>query len=205
MTEKAIILNNEGVGKSRSDEKKHKRLLDKNYFSLRRPFGEQNEDIKRLAVLCFTSNPMNVDTDVHGNRRRIIIECISRDYKAYDRIDKAELFMAAYYLWKQDYPWRITEDEIPELKANTTKFRDYSVEYELIFKYFEKSEDEFDLLTSTEIKMYLEGVSQQKLRKDVITNELTMMGFFQRNNGETLMYRASKKVVQRISTEVPFP
>jgi len=175
MCQKILILMNEAAGKTRNDEKVHKSLLDKNVFSLRRPYRKDNEDIVRLAVLCFTSNPINVlGTDPHGNRRVIPINVLSRNYAAYDAINKDELWMAVYWLWKQGFKWRIDESEIPELSQATLGFRDFTQEYEMITKYYDKGGI---WITASEIKVRIDKETNQKLSLGKITDELRSLEF----------------------------
>ena len=200
MCQKLIIYQDECAGKSREDEKKHKRLLDKDTFSLRRPYRKDNEDMRRLAVLCGTSNPKNLLSDPHGNRRIIPVNIISRNRTVFDSIDKVDLWMAAYYLWKQGYKWEIDDDDIPELNKSTTWAMDYSGEYELISKYYDRcAENEGELMTVMDVKIIIEEKSGQKISMIKLANELKRIGFLEKSVNEggidKNMYRVKFKDV----------
>lgn len=189
MCHKILILMDECGGKTRQDEKAHKKLMDMEVFSIRRPYRKDNEDIKRLCVLCGTSNPLGLLKDSHGNRRIIPVNVLERDRAMYDSIDKAELLMAAYYLWKAGFKWRIDDDEIPELTQSTKMFNEYSFEYELVTKYFDKIElgtIGAEYYTATDVKMFIDNKTGQKTNLIKITNELRRIGFLQefKDNGD---------------------
>ncbi len=195
MCMKWIILIDECGGKTRNDEKRHKRLLDKDIFSLRRPYRKDNEDIQRLAVLCGTSNPQNLLSDTHGNRRIIPVNVISRNFKDFDEIDKSELWMAAYYLYKNGFEWRIVEKEISELDQQTLGFNECSIECELLDKYYERANPgQGTLLTISDIKIFIEEKTNQKLSKDKLTNELRRLEYIQENLGRISRYRCLIKL-----------
>ena len=181
MCQKAIINQNECGGRNKQDEKLHKDLLDKDYFTLRRPYRRDSEDMKRLAALFGTVNKSSdILRDKYGNRRIIVAEILSRDFKIYDAINKEELWLAAYALYKAGYKWRISEEEIPELNAHTAEFEEHGVEYELICKYFEKCEfnDKDNLYyTSSDIKVYIESKTLQKLKQAAVIDELNRLNF----------------------------
>ena len=93
MCNKLILMDDEMGGKSKVDEKRFKELTSKSIFSLRAPYGRYNEDHKRLALLCGTSNDPEVINDPTGNTRILPINIISMDHEAYNAIDKDELLM----------------------------------------------------------------------------------------------------------------
>ena len=101
MTENLIIMDDELGGKSKQDNMKLKNITSKQYFSLRRPYGDHNESILRLAVLCGTSNQLEILSDATGNRRIIPIEVLNINKVLYNSIDKKELFMEAFKLYKK--------------------------------------------------------------------------------------------------------
>ena len=76
MTQKLIVMNDEMGGKSKQDEKRFKELTSKAIFSLRAPYARNNEDFKRLAVLCGTSNDKEVINDPTGNTRILPVEVL---------------------------------------------------------------------------------------------------------------------------------
>jgi predicted P-loop ATPase len=181
MTQKIVIMDDEMGGKSKKDETRMKELLSKQIFSLREPYGRNNVDLVRLAVLCGTSQDKRILSDPSGNRRIIPVYVNSIDHDAYNRIDKDEVFMAAYHLYKAGYSWQLTKDDIAELKGNTEEFERLSGEYELITKYFSVvvpgREAYAEKMTTTDIKVELERHTGQKLNSVQLGKELQRLGF----------------------------
>jgi hypothetical protein len=205
MCHKLIILMNECGGKTREDVKKHKKMLDSTVFSLRRPYRKNNEDIKRLAVICGTSNNLSLLSDTTGNRRIIPVNVLSRDQDEYDAIDKKRLWMAAYYLYKQGFKWKITKEDNIILDKSSLPFQDYGVEYELITKYY-SSDAPTDFVTATDVKVFLDNKSNLKLKLSSITNELRRLGFEQQNvtfgNITKMMYKVRYLVVDSQASRI---
>lgn len=180
MTQKLIIMDDEMGGKNKKESKKLKSTLSKETFSLREPYGKMNVDMKRLAVLCGTTNDIVILNDPTGNRRLLPMEIDYIDFAAYNAVDKEALFMEAWHLYHEGFEWQLTKEDILRLGGATEKFEEYSMEYELIQKYFDKPADGGYCveLTATEIKMVLETKSFLKCRTpNFISKELGRMGF----------------------------
>jgi predicted P-loop ATPase len=183
MTQKLIIMDDEMGGKSKKDEKKLKEMLSKQTFSLREPYGKANVDLRRLSVLCGTTNNEDILSDPTGNRRIIPLSVYSINHESYNAVDKIDVIIEAYWLFKSGYEWELSRKDIKELNAATAKFEKYTSEYELILQYFRKPDDKETamLMTATEIKNYLETNSVQRLSLDMIGKELTHIGFEQKH------------------------
>jgi predicted P-loop ATPase len=181
MTQKLILLDDECGGKSKKDEIALKSMLSKQIFSLREPYGRNNVDLQRLAVLCGTTNDEGILSDPTGNRRIIPIPVYSINHEDYNAIDKADLFMEAYHLWKGGFNWQLTSEDIKELSDKTTRFENFSVEYELIMKWYDMPNGGtgFSYLTATDVKVEMEGKTHQKLSLDRIGKELQRLGYKQ--------------------------
>lgn len=188
MTQKLLIMDDEMGGKSKRDEKRLKELLSKQTFSLREPYGRNNVDLIRLAVLCGTSNEDDLLTDPTGNRRLIPIHVATIDHEAYNQIDKIELFMEAYHLWKSGFKWEMTKADIQLLTGNTEHFEAVSMERELIFRYFKKPiGGEGDWYTTSDILVHIDIMTKQKLQAKRVGSILTKAGLLRQNfrrNGE---------------------
>lgn len=182
MTENLIIMDDELGGKSKKDDLKLKNITSKQWFSLRRPYGDHNEKILRLAVLCGTSNYKEILSDPTGNRRIIPIEVIDIDKHLYNSIDKKELFMEAFRLYKGGFDWRITQKDVQYLNKDTENYNIIVPEKELIQKYFDKTDD--IRLTTTDIKVELELLTKQKLSMNTIGREMLNLGFMRKTTRE---------------------
>ena len=165
MCQKLIVMDDEMGGKSKQDEKRFKELTSKAVFSLRAPYGKGNEDFKRLAVLCGTSNDPEIINDPTGNTRILPIEVLSIDHELYNSIDKDELFMEAYRAYESGEVWQLTSGEITELNTVGQDFESSAIERELIMKFFGKpySGGFSEWLTTSEIKDIIETNTKQKI------------------------------------------
>ena len=177
-------------GKSKKESKRLKELTSKQTFTLREPYGKMNVDLNRLAVLCGTTNDMQILNDPTGNRRLIPIQIRSIDYKKYNEVDKRLLLIEAYNLWKSGYEWQLTSEDVEAMQQNNNKFEEFSLEYELINKYFRIPNESWLIeMSATEIKIHLEKVSMQKISLKRVGMELKRMGFesmIKKVNGKTI-------------------
>jgi predicted P-loop ATPase len=184
MTQKFMLLDDECGNKTKKDEIALKSLLSTDMFSLREPYGKSNVDLKRLSVLCGTTNEEEILSDPTGNRRIIPIKVYGINHDDYNNIDKEALFMEAYWLYKSGFKYELNNEDIEKLNKSTTRFESHNAEYELIYKYFEKPLDGdtryVDELSTTEIKIHVEnqsGIKNISIR--TLGQQLKRMGFEQ--------------------------
>lgn len=165
MCQKLIVMDDEMGGKSKQDEKRFKELTSKSSFSLRAPYARFNEDFKRLAVLCGTSNASDVINDHTGNTRILPLDVISINHDVYNSIDKDDLFMEAYREYKEGKEWQLNKAELAILKVVSDEFEQVPVERELITKFIKPVETGGygEYLSSTEIKDLIETRTNQKI------------------------------------------
>jgi predicted P-loop ATPase len=211
MTQKLIIMDDEMGGKSKKESKRLKELTSKQTFTLREPYGKMNVDLNRLAVLCGTTNDMQILNDPTGNRRLIPIQIRSIDYKKYNEVDKRLLLIEAYNLWKSGYEWQLTSEDVEAMQQNNNKFEEFSIEYELINKYFRIPNESWLIeMSATEIKIHLEDKSKQKISLKRIGMELKRMGFestIKKVNGKTIQVYSVMEVGQntpKTDSNLPF-
>jgi hypothetical protein len=166
MCQKLIVMDDEMGGKSKQDEKRFKELTSKSVFSLRAPYARYNEDFKRLAVLCGTSNDPQLINDPTGNTRILPIDVLSIDHELYNSIDKNELFMEIYRAYESGEDWKLNKEELDQLNSVGKDFEQTPYERELILKFFKRPEggDGYsEWLTATEIKDVIELNTRQKI------------------------------------------
>jgi hypothetical protein len=165
MTQKLIVMDDEMGGKSKQDEKRFKELTSKQIFSLRAPYGRYNEDFKRLAILCGTSNDTNILNDSTGNTRILPINVLSINHEAYNEIDKDELFMEIYRTYQSGYEYQLSREELLQLGLLSPEFEVIPFERELILEHFKPKNQAgyVEYLTSTKIKDYIESNSKQRI------------------------------------------
>jgi predicted P-loop ATPase len=176
MTQKILILDDEMSSKDERELSAFKRLTSKQVFSLRAPYGKHNIDLRRLAVLCGTTQENEILSDPTGNRRIIPINVISINHDQYNSVDKIDLLMEAYWLYKAGFEWQLTAEDVRTLERNTGYFEKPSAEYELLLKYFEVPDKDndarADFLQTTEIKSIIEKNSGQKISEKKLGMEL---------------------------------
>lgn len=142
MTQKLIVLDDELSGKSKSEDSKIKSLLSKQTFYLREPYGSVQVSLKRLAVLCGTTNLLQILNDPTGNRRFLPINVISIDHALYNSVHKYHLFIECYNLYKSGaVSHHLSKQEIELLNASTQEFETSDSETELINKYYKAPEE----------------------------------------------------------------
>lgn len=176
MTENLLIMDDELGGKSKQESKKLNSITSKQYFSIRRPYGDHNEKILRLAVLGGTSNYEELFSDPTGNRRIIPITVLDINKELYNSIDKSDLFREAFRLYKDGFDWRITVHDIKYLNIDSNKYETVIKEREIVEKYFEPCLDDVKLST-TEILIEIEYLTQQKVSINALGAELKRCGF----------------------------
>ena len=186
MTKKLIIMDDEFGGKSKQDAKRLKELSSKQWFNLRRPFGRTSEDLRRLAILCGTSNDDEVINDPTGNRRIIPVNLINLDLEKMNEINKVDLFMELYNEWREcGDKWMLNKDEITILNNSSMMNEQPSPEEELILKYFTPADSlggNTAELTNTEIKSYIEEKSSTiRLNPYKLGLTLKKLGFEKRS------------------------
>lgn len=183
MTKKLIIMDNEFSGKSKQEYKKLKKMTDEDVFSIREPYGRVSIDLKRLAMLCGTSNPEDLLNDPTGNRRILPVRIFDVDKEKYNAIDKELLFYELYLEYKEGYNYELTQQEIVLLNESTMNFRQSSAEEELIAKKYAIPGDvagDIVLRTNTEILQNIQLGNSLHLSSTKLGLILKEMGFKQK-------------------------
>jgi len=166
MCQKLVVMDDEMGGKSKQDERRFKELTSKNIFSLRAPYARYNEDFKRLAILCGTSNDSNVINDPTGNTRILPVNVLSIDHELYNSVDKDEFFMELVRLYESGFEWKLNKEDLAGLRTVSEEYEVMPFERELIQKFFKSASlggGYSEYLTSTEIKDYIETNTRQKI------------------------------------------
>lgn len=182
MCNKLIIMNDEMSNKSKRDITMVKKLCSAQWFNLRKPYGKLSEDFRRLAALAGTSNSLELLNDPTGNRRIIPVEVISINHDEYNAIDKKELWLEAYHAYKAGEDYNLSNQDIKRLSDSTLEFEEASLEGELVMKYFRTPIDpnHCQMLTSSEIKAFIEVRTNQRLNQRKLGMEMKRLGYEQR-------------------------
>ena len=165
-----MVLDDEFGGKAFKDVKEYKSISDINIVTQRRPYERESKTFKRRAILCGTTNEIDILKDVTGNRRILPINVEKIDYDRMLKIDKKKLIIEAYNLLNDGFDWIIRkEEDIEYLKINSASNENvYPIE-EIFFNHFKFEEEgnfTFErILNQGEILEYLNQVSIMKPTK----------------------------------------
>ena len=165
-----MVLDDEFGGKAFKDVKEYKSISDINIVTQRRPYERECKTFKRRAILCGTTNEIDILKDVTGNRRILPINVEKIDYDRMLLIDKKKLIIEAYNLLNDGFDWIIRkEEDIEYLKINSASNENvYPIE-EIFFNHFKfEAEGNFNferILNQGEILEYLNQVSIMKPTK----------------------------------------
>lgn len=150
MTQKLLVFDDEMSGKSKQDIRMLKTITSVREFTLREPYGRHSVRLKRLAVLCGSTNEAEVINDPTGNRRIIPIGTTAIDFEKYNSVDKIDFLIEAYHLYKSGYNYELTKDDVRLLNASTGQFEMTSVERESIAANFAPGQkNEFGIMDPT--------------------------------------------------------
>jgi len=181
MCSKWLILDDEFGGKSKQDEKRFKELISKDVFSIRKPYGRYFEDMKRLAVLCGTTNEEQVINDLTGNRRIIPIQVNHIDESKYNEVDKTELFIELYWKFReQPKAFFFTKADIERLNDICYNANQVAAEVEAPLQFFGKT-TRYDpaavFLSATQMRTIIEQRTGIKLSSQKLTISLKNIGY----------------------------
>jgi hypothetical protein len=104
------------------------------------------------------------------------------DWGLFNSIDKEQLFAQLKKFWDNGITGNLAKDEIEEMELLTSaKHSEVSIEEELILKYYDLPFNQcFESYTNTEIKVYLEQSTNQRLSSRKIGLELKKIGYEQK-------------------------
>ncbi len=194
MCQKLIVMDDEMGGKSKQDEKRFKELTSKQTFSIRAPYARTNEDYKRLAVLCGTSNDRDVINDPTGNTRIFPVNIVALNHAKYNAIDKDELFIEIIKAYEAGENYELTQEELEMLGLLSGKHMSATIEQGSIDKFFRR-QDELDveptIMSPTDIKCYIEVHSTIKINNMKKLNQHLATTF-----GEAKVYNSNGKSVR---------
>lgn len=132
-----LVLDDEFGGKAFKDVKEYKAISDINIITQRRPYEREAKTFKRRAILCGTTNEIDILKDVTGNRRILPISVEKVDYERLLQIDKVSLIIEAYNLLKNGFEWILrTENEINYLRENSSHNETVLPIEEVFFKHY---------------------------------------------------------------------
>lgn len=133
-----IVYDDEFGGDGFKDEKAFKALSDMPGLLTRRPYASGDDYFKRMAMLCGSTNELDILKDSTGNRRKLPILVESIDYDKVLSLDKVGLVMEAYHLYQSGFDWKLrTKEDIQYIKDNTSINESVLPIEEIFFKHFQ--------------------------------------------------------------------
>lgn len=194
MCESLFVYDDEMSGKNKQDQKHLKYLTSIAEFTIRKPYKRGLEKTKRLATLCGSSNDTGLLSDPTGNRRILPIQVNDINKTLYNSIDKTALFMEAYSIYTDSISkglrvWELKKEDIEILNQNTSEFQQVDKDVELIQRYIRIPDENDNItrierLTTTDITIYFEEMSRQKINIFTLGIKLQSMGFVQKRSKE---------------------
>lgn len=218
MSTKILILDDEFSGKSRKEEALFKELSSKQEITIRKPYARMAETFTRIAALAGTTNDESIKNDQTGNRRLIPIHIGNIDWELYDSVDKTDLIMEVYHLWKEvGDKWMLSRKDISRLNFATDRYKEVCPEDELLQKYFDPADKSLpdSWMTNTEVLQIMTAklsgghikVYQKKLGQVLKSKKYTFKAV-KRNGSTSWCYNIQERISvteSRISTEpTPF-
>ncbi len=192
-----IIFDDEMSGKNKKDWKTLKSLSDQDNFRVRLPYDRLLVTIKRLASFAGTSNDYELLGDLTGNRRLLPIEVYSITHDEYNAVDKTDLLMEAYHLYKEGYTHELSIEDREMLNRYTEKFQITDPVTEVIEDCMEvptlENKDSAKDMTASEIANYLNPFSPVKIFPSGLGQRLQNFGFHQRH-----VKKKGKKTTRRV-------
>ena len=168
---------------SRQDINKVKSFLTKDHIKARLPFDRRETKLRRRASFFGSTNNAEFLTDETGNVRWLVFEIrgIQHDNGGPDgygaKVNINDVYAQAYALLNSGYHYQLTREEIAQSEIYNAAHTVKPIEYELILKYYDTSEDKADFRTPTDIQKHLQVMTDQRLSPINIGKALRMLGY----------------------------
>lgn len=116
-----------------------KNMITQPTVKLRRPWGELDESLPRIANFCGTLNNREFLSDQTGNRRYMPFWVTDRiDIDALDNMDIGQIWAEAFELYKQGFDY--VHKETKDIKKYKETFDSPTAEKGLVLRYFKRAE-----------------------------------------------------------------
>lgn len=149
-----------------------KNLLQKSKVTLRKPYGESVEEMRRFASFIATFNTFSLLTDTSGSRRFIGVEV--KGMIRIEPLDYPQLYAEAVTALREGARYWFTPEEEVRLNLNNQAFEKHSLLEEVFFYYYRMPEEgeECEPLSAPEILM---SISKQS-KVDLTETKLELFG-----------------------------
>lgn len=165
---------------NKKDENEIKNMITTPNVKYRRPYDIFIQEYPHLASFMGSVNGNDFLTDPTGSRRFLPFEVLSIDINRAKNIDIDEVWHLAYHLYKNDFRYWFTGEEVDELNKENQNFAVTTLEEQFLLQYFVKPEHRVlatHFMQSAEILSYLTTVSRINLRPKTLGEALVKHGF----------------------------
>ena len=164
---------------SKTDVNILKAFISKNTVNTRLPYDRKSSLMHRTSSFCGSTNRSDFLTDETGSVRWQIFEVLEIDFNYYKEIKMDKVWAQAYYnaFERKNYNPELTVEDLIENEKRNEKFKQVSLEQEIIISHFEKSENQNDFLTATDIMLAMNNALGLRLNNVKIGKALTSLKY----------------------------
>ena len=164
---------------SKTDVNILKAFISKNTVNARLPYDRKSSLMFRTSSFCGSTNRSDFLTDETGSVRWIIFEVLEIDIGYSKEININQIWAQAYYnaFERKNYNPELTAEDLIENEKRNEKFKQVSLEQEILISHFEKSENKNDFLTATEIMLAMSNALGVRMNNVKIGKALTALNF----------------------------
>lgn len=164
---------------SKSDVNTLKSFISKSSANIRLPYARKAEFLERICSFVGSTNCTDFLTDETGSIRWLIFEVQSFDFDYSKEIDIDKVWAQAHFnaFKRKNYNPELTATDITENEKRNEKYAQVSMEQELISAHFEKSENQEEFLTATDIMLVINNALRLRLNNIKIGKALTSLKY----------------------------
>ncbi len=162
---------------NKRDSNELKNIITMPSVKYRRPYDTYIEEYPHLASFMASVNGNDFLTDPTGSRRFLPFEVLNIDIIEAEKIDIDKVYAEVMHLYHKGFRYWFNKDEIDELTRSSTGFHVQTIEYEMLIKAFEISEDGSSFMTTSEVINYLNIHTYVKYSEKRMGEALRKAGF----------------------------
>ena len=164
---------------SKTDVNILKAFISKNTVNARLPYDRKSSLMYRTSSFCGSTNRSDFLTDETGSVRWIIFEVLEIDFGYSKEINIKQVWAQAYHnaFERKNYNPELTAEDLIENEKRNEKFKQITLEQEILITHFEKSENKNDFLTATEIMLAMSNALGVRMNNVKIGKALTALNF----------------------------
>lgn len=182
---------------SKTDVNVLKSFISKSAVNTRLPYERKAQLMERCCSFVGSTNRSDFLTDETGSVRWLIFEVLKIDFSYSEVIDIDKVWSQAFYnaFKRKDFIAELSAEDILENEKRNEKFKQISIEQEVISVNFEKSDNDNDFLTATDIMLLVNQSMGIKLNNIKIGKALVSLGYqrFKHSQKQIYGYSIRKK------------